>query len=458
MGHHHHRHAAAGNGAHGASEKEEDPWKNLPEKNTHWRVPESVFDSLPEWEDREKLPGSLEITKFDLAELIRVSKLPRDAPELEKEAQRLLRGLQEHRTVVLSMSPKETEDYQRFLEDWHEFLAQPDLKKKGFYYPPKKRALYLPNEKPLVAPNAEPINSGYEQLYFDNRHNFRDEEWRDVYLLFGGDVKRPEIGACFPSDKLRDSMLHFASLFWSGSLAILALLEVALGLPPNELANCLVTPKAAAAATATTQPEFGDSINSNFAVFHYYDDVEAKKVKKPYDCTQKCMVHRDSGFVTLLPRATQPGIQALCLLSEPNANAVAASDGAAAAGAPASGYWIEMERYTKPGEVVVYTGRMLEMKTEGAIRPLIHRVVRQPLLERMSSPFEAKPDDETVIVKDYNGKPATVESVNKAMMWESLQRRVFRADGIPPEEHHRHLNGEYKELLCLYGDMLVSNE
>jgi len=238
--HHHHRHAATGNGAHGATkEEEEDPWKNLPEKNTHWRVPESVFDALPEWEDREKLPGSLEIAKFDLVELIRVSKLPRDAPELEKEAHRLIRGLQEHRTVVLSMSPKETEDYQRFLEDWHEFLAQPDLKKKGLYSPSKKRALYLSKEKPLVAPDAEPINSGYEQVQIDNRHNFRDEEWRDVFLLFGGDVKRPEIGGWFPSEKLRDSMLHFASLFWSGSLALLVLLEVALGLPPNELANCL---------------------------------------------------------------------------------------------------------------------------------------------------------------------------------------------------------------------------
>ncbi len=64
-------------------------------------------------------------------------------------------------------------------------------------------------------------------------------------------------------------------------------------------------------------------------MFRYNDD------KKIYKSTQKCMVHQDSGVITLLPRATVPGLELLD---------------------SKKGGWMPIEKFTKPNDVLVFLG------------------------------------------------------------------------------------------------------
>eukprot|EP01097_Dermamoeba_algensis_P001950 TRINITY_DN1768_c0_g1_i1.p1 TRINITY_DN1768_c0_g1~~TRINITY_DN1768_c0_g1_i1.p1 ORF type:complete len:450 (-),score=99.94 TRINITY_DN1768_c0_g1_i1:109-1458(-) len=433
----------------------ENPWDNLPDKNTNWAVPETIFDSLPEWKEDNPPINPLRI---DMNKLISISKQVLDSErtgetlsenaqtELKAEAALLLSGLHDHRTIILSMSPEQASKHKALLSAWHPFLSQNDLQKKMEFEASRSYRLHHPERPSKTAPGAEDFSSGYYQVHFDNRNNFRDEEWRNIWITYGSDLYRSERD--WPSESLHQATAEMSLLLWDASVAFLLLIEIALSLPRGHLLNCIVDDP------SSSSIDFNKSSESNFAIIHYYDNVEGKKVKKIYDGPQRCMAHRDSGFITLLPRATEPGIQALCT-------------GFDSAGSAGPGCWVDMEKYTQDNEVIVFTGRMLEIKTEGRVRPLIHRVVRYPGLERLSSPFEAKPSSKAIIIeieKEVEGEnrkqkeAIDADTLEKAMSWDRLQRLVLRADGVHPAEHSSHLNGSYAPLLILYGDTLVVNE
>jgi hypothetical protein len=106
---------------------------------------------------------------------------------------------------------------------------------------------------------------------------------------------------------------------------------------------------------------------TNLCFFRYNDD------KNIYTKTQKCMVHQDSGLITLLPRSTFPGIELLHKDQK---------------------HWIPVEKYTKSNDVLVFVGQVMERITQGYIPAAVHRVVREPATERYSMPFEVKPNGE----------------------------------------------------------------
>lgn len=437
------------------------PW-NPSTKNPNYHVPETVFDDLPEWQGDQP---PIEPLKFGLNEVIAWSQ--KSAEESAEFAQELLKGFQQHRLIVLQMSTEQVKEYYDLLRIGQQFLSQPSADKKKEFYPTRTLQSVNPELSAKRHPEgAEPLSSGYYDVHFDNRNNKRDEEWRDVYIVYTSDLSCDYL--VWPNTDLRDAMQKHTKLFWDASVAVLVLLERALGLAPQTLLEPLV--HGYGQLKGGELPDLRYNKESNFAVIRYYDNVEGKKEKQPYKTPQRCMVHRDLGFVTLLPKATEPGIQAYCQQvddeEETEIEAEAKGKGKEEEREEGKvkkshhrGVWVEMERYTKPGDVLVYTGRMLEMLTQGQVRPLIHRVVRYPSLERMSSPFEAKANPEAVITTHpETGEVFTTSRLKVAMDWDRLQRTVLRADGLPPDQHEPHLNGSLVPLLKLYGDNVVVSE
>jgi len=113
------------------------------------------------------------------------------------------------------------------------------------------------------------------------------------------------------------------------------------------------------------QPAPQNNIKSNFCLFRYNDD------KKVYTTTQKCMVHQDSGLITLLPRSTFPGLEVLDKNNK---------------------IWIPVEKFTQKNDVLVFAGLVMQKITNGVFQAATHRVVREPGMERFSMPFDVKPN------------------------------------------------------------------
>jgi isopenicillin N synthase-like dioxygenase len=409
-----------------------DPWKNLPPKNANWQIPESIFDNVPIHSDHT-LP--FDFVKLEISSLLNISKLiqtNQTSPQIDEYAKLIIGGLQKNRFLSLMMSEEDKEAYEEYTTTWHKFFSN-SLKEKENYktqHPPKSDI----KDDPLT------LRTGYEQIHFDNRGNCRDEEFRDIFILYGSELLRDDIR--WPNENLKKLSIRFATLFWEVSVAIILLIERGLQYPTWSLVNLLLK------KDCQNSPQISNSFMTNFSVFRYHDAVQEKQIKKPYTVPQKCMVHRDQGFLTLLPKSTYSGIQALCPfpVSNPDEN---------------PNRFVELENFIEKGQILAYTGRILEIVTKGALRPLVHRVVRYPEHERVSSPFEAHSDLDTQIeVGNLEGLPdvVTVRKIKEAMAWDSLQRKVLRTDGIPPEQHSQHLNGELVPLLTLYGDTLVVNE
>jgi hypothetical protein len=70
---------------------------------------------------------------------------------------------------------------------------------------------------------------------------------------------------------------------------------------------------------------------------------------------------------------------------------------------------------------------------------IIARLQNEPEQER-----EMEEDEEE---EEEGKKKGYRDTLEKAMRWDRIQRTVLRADGIPPEEHSKHLNKKARLLL-----------
>lgn len=141
--------------------------------------------------------------------------------------------------------------------------------------------------------------------------------------------------------------------------------------------------------------DFHGSPETNLSMFRYTDT-------QGYETTQKCMVHRDNGFITLLPKSTLPGIQALH-----------------------DNTWYPMEEFTSSGDMMVYLGVSAELFSKQNLPALRHRVVRTPNSIRYSIPFEVKANRNSKITDEL-----TMDGLEKKMHWERIQNSVHRVDSV----------------------------
>jgi len=202
---------------------------------------------------------------------------------------------------------------------------------------------------------------GYTRLMFDNLDNIRDPEERDIFELHYR--YREEMN--WPSDNFAARTLEAYRLLWNISIDVLSSMCTALKLDPSILVG-LLTSTSAPPSPSRPSIDPSDNFNSNFCLFRYQDDA------KKYTCEQKCMVHRDSGLITLLPRSTMPGIE---LLDREHK------------------HWVRIEELMSENDVLIFPGSITEIITCGLIHAQTHRVVRTPHEERYSMPFDVKPNN-----------------------------------------------------------------
>jgi isopenicillin N synthase-like dioxygenase len=177
----------------------------------------------------------------------------------------------------------------------------------------------------------------------------REYEEREVF-----DVSSVN-GNAWPSPEFETQTLATLTALHDHSAAILVVLAKSMGIEPEGMLKMVYNSENHSANGA---------VGSNFAMFRYQDD------EKKYSSVQKCMAHQDSGFLTLLPKSTFPGIE---ILNKSNS------------------FWWSLEDFLEEDDILVYSGRTLEKVTGGVIPATIHRVVRFPGQERFSMPFELKP-------------------------------------------------------------------
>jgi len=87
-------------------------------------------------------------------------------------------------------------------------------------------------------------------------------------------------------------------------------------------------------------------------------------------------VHQDTGLITLLPASTTPGLEIL----DRNNN-----------------LWIPVEKFLQPNDILLFGGLVMQKITCGVIQAAVHRVVREPKMERYSMPLEVKPNNDTIL-------------------------------------------------------------
>lgn len=141
--------------------------------------------------------------------------------------------------------------------------------------------------------------------------------------------------------------------------------------------------------------DFHASPETNLSMFRYSDTQN-------YSHTQNCMVHKDNGFITLLPKSTAAGIQVLH-----------------------NDQWFPMEEFTKEGQMLVYLGESSEVMSNHFLSALRHRVVRQPGGIRYSSPFEVKALKKAEIIDGLTG--SEIESNSR---WQRTRNAVSRIDTV----------------------------
>lgn len=141
--------------------------------------------------------------------------------------------------------------------------------------------------------------------------------------------------------------------------------------------------------------DFHTSPETNLSMFRYTDSQKYKE-------SQKCMVHKDNGFVTLLPKSTAPGIQVLH-----------------------NDKWFPMEEFTNENEMLAYFGTATEVFSNYFLPALRHRVVRHPGGIRYSLPFELKALKEVEIVDGVTGSDLEVKS-----RWQRTRDAVSRIDTV----------------------------
>jgi len=203
--------------------------------------------------------------------------------------------------------------------------------------------------------------NGFSDIHFDNHLTHRKPENRDVFQIHMDSCsERPNI---WPNASFEKNCKDVYDLLSTAAVGALKSLEFHLQCPEGSLKNLL--------AFMANSKKNEMSQNTNFSMFRYHNDKEYE-----YPSTQKCMVHEDSGLITLLPRSTFPGLEILDYSKE---------------------QWIPIERYTKKNDVLVIIGLVMEKVTRGYFQATTHRVVREPGKIRYSMPLEFKPYSETMI-------------------------------------------------------------
>eukprot|EP01111_Echinosteliopsis_oligospora_P003095 TRINITY_DN1497_c0_g1_i2.p1 TRINITY_DN1497_c0_g1~~TRINITY_DN1497_c0_g1_i2.p1 ORF type:complete len:183 (-),score=42.14 TRINITY_DN1497_c0_g1_i2:10-558(-) len=126
------------------------------DKNTHYSVPESEFDSHHISEDDHQF-----IT-IDCASLF--------SYDVKSVGQKIVEAMRKDNVVVLKSSSDVYSKTVQLRKNIEDYLSLPLEKKKQFGNPEKKDGV-------------RHYYSGYSQIHFENRDNIRDPEWRDVFQV-----------------------------------------------------------------------------------------------------------------------------------------------------------------------------------------------------------------------------------------------------------------------------------
>lgn len=118
----------------------------------------------------------------------------------------------------------------------------------------------------------------------------KDPEERDVFEMHYCSID----DTVFPDEDFKKNSIEVYEFLFKMTVASLRSITKGLECDESKLL-CLLTEKGECTKEADVfQPSKNTA--TNFCMFRYNDD------KKLYKCTQKCMVHQDSGTITFLPR------------------------------------------------------------------------------------------------------------------------------------------------------------
>jgi len=341
-------------------------------KQHYYMVPESPWDHL---EISEK-PPTLTPLKVSTSTLYKVVEQETCSEERTLLAKQILQAIKEQQFFVINLSETELRDEKEYFEDIKQFFSLTKEEKQKFRAEPQE------------------LKSGWTELLFDNRDNLRDPEIRDVFQVRLGE----EGNIPWPSEEFKVKTYRHYERQWNISMAIIKIILGAIDIPYEDFRQLITGEKKFLSANflnSVSVKDYHTSPETNLSMFRYTDTQNYKTV-------QKCMVHRDNGFITLLPKSTLAGIQVL----EDN-------------------MWIPMEEFTNDGEMLVYFGVSAELFSESNILALRHRVVRKPGAVRYSLPFEVKANRDAVISNDITGL-----SLEKQAHWDRVQAAVSRSDSV----------------------------
>lgn len=347
----------------------------LPEKNSYAHCREHYADDYPVWTQ-----DGFEIVKVNVDELF-----TSDSNKLKEVGDRIVQGLSKDNILILRNTP---ETYAKVVNGYKvamEFLAMPEEHKK-----------LVANPETVATKRTH--HSGYSLIHFLNQSNRRDQEWRDVYQIrFSEEGHIP-----WPSDSFKTASQELYNSQWMICVQVLRAIALSLALDVNDLFKMVGSPE-------SDTPDPYKSGNTNLCYFHYFDRFQS------YKTPQKCMVHKDHGLLTILPKSDLPGLELLH---------------------PQLEQWIPMEQFIDNNEMLLYCGISLGMVTNSRVIPATHRVVRLPKLERHSMPFEMKPDEEAslrnLVDPSADTEVLTYADLSRRLTWEKVVTQVNRSDGIEP--------------------------
>eukprot|EP00005_Dracoamoeba_jomungandri_P008406 CAMPEP_0174263416 /NCGR_PEP_ID=MMETSP0439-20130205/18581_1 /TAXON_ID=0 /ORGANISM="Stereomyxa ramosa, Strain Chinc5" /LENGTH=406 /DNA_ID=CAMNT_0015348743 /DNA_START=15 /DNA_END=1235 /DNA_ORIENTATION=+ len=361
-------------------------------KNSYFEVPETKYDKFEVVGEDFSVP---EIPRYELHELRQAAQSPllHDSARL---CSSILDQLVTNRFLIISLNEDEQEAIDKLYQETESFMSQPTHVKES-------------QAPPLKIDDLRTAYSGYSYLTFENRDSIREKENRDVLQL------RLSEDIPWPNEELQHAATAVYLQQWSTALDILRCLEVGLGLEEQSLQQLTV------GKSEEIKPEV--SQNTNLCLFRYFQEEDVV-----YSTPQSCMVHQDSGLITILPRSTYPGIQ---LFNHEHK------------------VWVPLEYFMKENEMVVYGGVALQHITNQQLPAAVHRVVRYNHKLRYSQPFEVKPVDDLILPvygkycnqseedklyslyecwEEKEEEEITYDRLQKRLTWQRVMRQVGRSD------------------------------
>ena len=300
--------------------------------------PETLFDDLPSESLSELSPRQL----FSV-EMLEESLGEGAKGKQECGRQSLLENLKKDEFIVLRLSEEDLLILKHMYEEMDIFFRQPDSEKE------KVAGLFM-----------DQWRHGWEKIHFSNEENKRFPESRDVFSFapcFFDLLK-------FPSESFKLAASNVLALYQRLSFVVLSAIAAEIGCVPSVFFDLLQeSPEVQKSSLANHGVSSTDSRRSNLSFFRYQDDA------KVLPCPQKCMVHQDSGLITLLARATIPGLE---ILSADRSK------------------FTRVEERLEERDMLVYFGKTMQRITCGLVPAAYHRVIRSPHSERYSMPFEVK--------------------------------------------------------------------